>query len=229
MEQVHVIREFSSSELWFLVLAVRWTMLLTLISFVFGGLAGLAVAMLRIAQSRLSQSIAIAYITIFQGTPLLLQLYLFYFGSNLLGLMPDPWVSAALGLTFYASAFLAEVWRGCLQAISKGQWDGARALGLSYPDQLRFVIMPQAFKIAIPPTIGFMVQLLKATSLVSIIGFTELTRAAQMVNNATFRPLTVYAIVAVLYFALCWPLSLLGQGMERRLNLKPVSAIKLPA
>jgi polar amino acid transport system permease protein len=229
MEQVHVIREFSSSELWFLILAVRWTLLLTLISFAFGGLVGFAVAILRIARSRLLQSIAIAYITIFQGTPLLLQLYLFYFGSNLIGLMPDPWVSAALGLTFYASAFLGEAWRGCLQAIPRGQWDGARALGLSYPDQLRFVIIPQAFKIAIPPTVGFMVQLLKGTSLVSIIGFTELTRAAQMVNNATFRPLTVYAIVAVLYFALCWPLSLLGQHMERRLNVKRLPAIKLLA
>jgi polar amino acid transport system permease protein len=229
MEQVHVIREFSSSELWFLILAVRWTLLLTLISFAFGGLVGFAVAILRIARSRLLQSIAIAYITIFQGTPLLLQLYLFYFGSNLIGLMPDPWVSAALGLTFYASAFLGEAWRGCLQAIPRGQWDGARALGLSYPDQLRFVIIPQAFKIAIPPTVGFMVQLLKGTSLVSIIGFTELTRAAQMVNNATFRPLTVYAIVAVLYFALCWPLSLLGQHMERRLSVKRLPAIKLLA
>jgi polar amino acid transport system permease protein len=227
MEQVHMIREFSSAELWFLVLAVRWTLLLTLISFIFGGLVGFAIAVLRISKSRLWRSIAIAYITIFQGTPLLLQLYLVYFGSNLIGLRPDPWLSAALGLTFYASAFLGEAWRGCLQAIPVGQWDGARALGLSYADQLRMVIIPQAFKIAIPPTVGFMVQLLKGTSLVSIIGFTELTRAAQMVNNATFRPLTVYAIVALLYFALCWPLSLLGQHMERRLNLKRLPAIKL--
>src|SRR5207249_4220298 len=137
--------------------------------------------------------------------------------------------SAALGLTFYASAFLAEVWRGCLQAIPAGQWDAARALGLAYPHQLRLVIMPQAFKIAIPPTVGIMVQLLKGTSLASIIGFTELTRAAQMVNNATFRPLTVYATVATLYFALCWPLSLLGQHMEQRLNLKRLPTIKLQA
>jgi polar amino acid transport system permease protein len=229
MEQIHMIREFSTAELWFLVLAMRWTLLLTLISFTFGGLVGLVVAILRIAKSRVLQSVAIAYITIFQGTPLLLQLYLVYFGANLIGLMPDPWVSAALGLTFYASAFLGEAWRGCLQAIPKGQWDGARALGLSYPNQLRLVIMPQALKIAIPPTVGFMVQLLKGTSLASIIGFTELTRAAQMVNNATFRPLTVYAIVAVLYFALCWPLSLLGQHMERRLSLEHLPKIKLQA
>jgi polar amino acid transport system permease protein len=224
-----MIREFSSAELWFLVLAVRWTVLLTLISFLFGGLVGFAVAIVRIARSRLWRSMAITYIRIFQGTPLLLQLYLVYFGANLVGLRPDPWLSAALGLTFYASAFLAEVWRGCLEAIPIGQWDAARALGLSYPRQLRLVIMPQAFRIAIPPTVGIMVQLLKGTSLASIIGFTELTRAAQMVNNATFRPLTVYAIVAVLYFALCWPLSLLGQHMEQRLNPKRLAAVKLQA
>jgi polar amino acid transport system permease protein len=229
MEQVRVIREFTTAELWFLVLAMRWTVLLTLISFTLGGLVGLAVAILRIAKSRLWQSVAIAYIKIFQGTPLLLQLYLVYFGSNLIGLRPDPWLSAALGLTFYASAFLAEAWRGCLQAIPRGQWEAARALGLSYPDQLRMVIMPQAFKIAIPPTVGFMVQLLKGTSLASIIGFTELTRAAQMVNNATFRPLTVYAIVAMLYFALCWPLSLLGQHMEQRLSRERLPTVRLLA
>jgi len=222
-----VIREFTIAEFWFLVQAVRWTVLLTLIAFVFGGLVGLVVAVLRIAKSRPLQAVAIVYIKVFQGTPLLLQLYLVYFGSNLLGFRPDAWVSAALGLTFYASAFLAEVWRGCLQAIPRGQWEGARAIALGYFQQLRLVIMPQALKIAIPPTIGFMVQLLKGTSLAAIIGFTELTRAAQIVNNATFRPLTVYVIVALLYFALCWPLSLLSQRMEQRLSREHLPTVKI--
>ena len=224
-----MIREFSASELWFLLQAMRWTVLLTLMAFLFGGAAGLVVAVLRITKSRALQAVAIAYIKVFQGTPLLLQLYLVYFGSNLLGFRPDAWLSAALGLTFYASAFLGEIWRGCLQAIPRGQWEGARALALSYFHQLRLVIMPQALKIAIPPTVGFMVQLLKGTSLASLIGFTELTRAAQIVNNATFRPFTVYAIVAVLYFALCWPLSLLSQRMERRLNREHLPTVKIQA
>lgn len=220
-----MIREFSADELWFLVLAVRWTALLTLVAFVLGGAMGLVVAVLRIAKSRALQAVAIAYIKVFQGTPLLMQLYLFYFGSNLLGFRPDAWVSAALGLTFYASAFLGEIWRGCLQAIPRGQWEGARSIALGYFLQLRLVIMPQALRIALPPTVGFMVQLLKGTSLASIIGFTELTRAAQIVNNATFRPFTVYAIVAILYFALCWPLSLLSQRMERRLGREHLPAV----
>ena len=214
-----MIREFTADELVFLVLAVRWTLLLTAIAFVFGGAAGLVVAVLRIARARWLRGAAIGYIKLFQGTPLLLQLYLVYFGSNFLGFRPQAWLSAALGLTFYASAFLAEIWRGCLQAIPSGQWEASRALALGRFHQLRLVIIPQALRIALPPTAGFMVQLLKGTSLASIIGFMELTRAAQIVNNATFRPFIVYALVAGLYFALCWPLSLLSQTLERRLDV----------
>jgi polar amino acid transport system permease protein len=213
-----VIREFSASEVWFLLMAVRWTALLALMAFIGGGLAGLVIAVLRISKSKLTRMLAAGYIKVFQGTPLLMQLYIVYFGTSLVGLEANAWISAALGLTFYSGAFLAEIWRGCIQAIPRGQWDGARALALGRILELRLVILPQALRIAIPPTVGFLVQILKGTSLASIIGFTELTRAAQMVNNATFRPFIVYALVAGLYFALCWPLSLLSQNLERRLD-----------
>ena len=143
-----------------------------------------------------------AYIKVFQGTPLLMQLYLSYFGANMLGMRVEPWSAAALAFTLYASAFLGEIWRGCIQAIPRGQWEGARSLALAYRHQLRFIILPQALRIATPPTVGFLVQLLKGTSLASIIGFVELTRAAQVVNNSTFRPFTVYALVAAIYFSL---------------------------
>ncbi len=224
-----MIREFSSSEVWFLVQAVRWTVLLALLAFLGGGLVGLAVAILRISKARLPRAIAIVYIKVFQGTPLLMQLYLVYFGINLFGIETNAWVAAALGLTFYSSAFLGEIWRGCIQAIPRTQWDGARALALGYLPGLRLVILPQALRIAIPPTVGFMVQILKGTSLASIIGFTELTRAAQMVNNATFRPFIVYALVALLYFLLCWPLSLVSQRLERRLDPGRLTPAKLAA
>ncbi len=158
-----------------------------------------------------------------------MQLYLVYFGSNLLGIGTDAWTAAALAFVLYASAFLGEIWRGCIEAIPRGQWEGARALALGFLQQLRLVILPQALRIALPPTVGFLVQLLKGTSLASIIGFTELTRAAQIVNNATFRPFTVYAIVAVLYFAMCWPLSLLSQRMEKQLNRDRLPAVKVQA
>jgi len=135
-----------------------------------------------------------------------------------LGISAAASFGAALGLALYASAFLGEIWRGCIQAVPREQWEAARALALGYRSQLRFVILPQAARIALPPTTGFLVQLLKGTSLASIIGFTELTRAAAIVNNATFRPLLVYATVAGLYFALCWPLSMLSNYLERRLE-----------
>lgn len=213
-----MIREFTLSEVWFLLQALQWTAALALLAFLGGSAVGLLIAVMRIASRPLTRGVAIAYIKLFQGTPLLMQLYLVYFGANLLGLQANAWLAAALGLTLYTSAFLGEMWRGCIQAIPRGQWDGARALALGPLASLRLVILPQALRIAIPPTVGFLVQVIKGTSLASIIGFTELTRAAQMVNNATFRPFLVYALVAGLYFLLCWPLSLLSQRLERRLD-----------
>jgi polar amino acid transport system permease protein len=222
-----MIREFSISEVWFLVLALRWTVLLTLVSFIGGSLGGLLIAVLRVSRSPVLRGAAAAYINVLQGTPLLMQLYLVYFGASLLGLATNAWVAAALAFTLYASAFLGEIWRGCIQAIPRVQWEGAQALALGHFLQLRLVILPQALRIAIPPTVGFLVQLLKGTSLASIIGFTELTRAAQMVNNATFRPFITYALVAVLYFVLCWPLSVSSRRLERRLDREGVAAARL--
>ena len=213
-----MIRDFTIHEFWYLLEATRWTIALAAVAFVGGSVVGVAVALSRIAAARPLQAAAIAYIKLFQGTPLLMQLYLIYFGVGMLGMQVEPWTAAALAFTLYASAFLGEIWRGCIQAIPRGQWEGARALALNYRQQLRFVIGPQALRIAIPPTVGFLVQLLKGTSLASIIGFVELTRAAQVVNNSTFRPFTVYALVAAIYFALCWPLSRLADRLELRLG-----------
>jgi polar amino acid transport system permease protein len=213
-----MLREFTAHELWFLVLAARWTVVLSAIAFVGGGAGGFIVAILRVSRWGPLAPLAAAFIKIGQGTPLLMQLYLVYFGASLLQVTSDAWTAAALGLTLYASAFLGEIWRGCIHSVPREQWEAARALALGYPTQLRWVVLPQAARIALPPTVGFLVQLLKGTSLASIIGFTELTRAAQIVNNATFRPLLVYASVAAIYFMLCWPLSLLSDYLERRLE-----------
>jgi polar amino acid transport system permease protein len=227
LEEAGVIREFTVTEVWFLVAATRWTVLLTLVAFAGGGVVGLAIALLRVSKSRVLRGAAIGYIKLFQGTPLLMQLYLVYFGSSMFGFGSDPWVAVAFAFTLYASAFLGEIWRGCIQAIPRGQWEGARSLALSYAQQLRHVILPQALRIATPPTVGFLVSLLKGTSLASIIGFAELTRTAQMVNNATFRPFTVYALVALIYFTLCWPLSRIAVRMERRLGRQHLPAVKV--
>lgn len=201
-----------------LLLAARWTVLLSLIAFVGGGLVGLALLVARIARLPGAERGVGLYVQLFQGTPLLMQLFLAYFGLSLLGLDVSAWFAAGLALTLYTSAFLAEIWRGCVDAVPKGQWEASASLALSLREQLRYVIGPQALRIALPPTVGFLVQVIKGTALASVIGFVELTKAGTMITNATFRPFTVYACVALLYFALCWPVSAWSRRLERTLH-----------
>jgi polar amino acid transport system permease protein len=211
-------RSFSVIDVWSILLAVRWTLALSFIALVGGSAGGLIVALARAAESRRLQACARGFILVFQGTPLLMQLFLIFFGFPVFGLDVNPWLAAGAALIFNTSAFLGDIWRGCIQAVPKGQSEAAYALNLSPFDRLRYVVLPQAFKIAIPPTVGFMVQIIKGTSLTAIIGFTELTRTAQVINNATFAPLPVFSLVALLYFCLCWPLSKWSKRLERRLS-----------
>ena len=201
-----------------LLLAARWTVLLSLIAFVGGGLVGLALLVARIAKLRGAEALVGVYVQLFQGTPLLMQLFLAYFGLALFGINVSPWVAAALALTLYTSAFLTEIWRGCVAAVDKGQWEASTALALSLSEQLRHVIGPQALRVAVPPTVGFLVQVIKGTALASVIGFVELTKAGTMITNATFRPFTVYACLALMYFALCFPISAWSKTLENKLH-----------
>jgi polar amino acid transport system permease protein len=209
-------RTFGWPEFFFILEAARWTIALSLIAFVGGAIGGLAVALARTSESRALQAIASVFVQIFQGTPLLLQLFLIFFGAPVIGFDINPWIAAGVALMLNTSAFLGEIWRGCIQAVPVGQWEAAEALGLHYVARMRDVVLPQAFKIALAPTVGYMVQVIKGTSLAAIIGFAEVTRAGQIINNATFQPLLVFGVVAAIYFALCWPLSLLAARMERR-------------
>jgi polar amino acid transport system permease protein len=200
----------------FLLGAMRWTVLLSLIAFVGGGVLGMGLLFLRFAQWR-GAGIAVAwYVQIFQGTPLLMQLFLVYFGLALLGMDTSPLVSAAICLTLYASAYLTEIWRGCVNAVHRGQWEASASLALDFTQQMRHVILPQAARVAIAPTVGFMVQIIKGTALASVIGFVELTKAGQMISNATYQPFLAYTFVGLLYFALCYPLSRWSQKLESR-------------
>jgi polar amino acid transport system permease protein len=201
-----------------LLLAARWTVALSAIAFVGGGIVGLTLLVLRVARLPGAQRAVALYVQLFQGTPLLIQLFVAFFGLSLFGVEVSPWVAAGAALTLYASAYLTEIWRGCIEAIPRGQWEASASLALSLSEQLRHVIGPQALRIAIAPTVGFAVQLIKGTALASVIGFIELTKAGTMITNATFRPFTVYACVALLYFALCFPISLWSQRLERSLN-----------
>jgi polar amino acid transport system permease protein len=203
-----------------LLLAARWTFLLSLVAFGTGSAAGLVILFLRIDSRQWLRRPAEVYIAAFQGTPLLMQLFLVFFGLPLIGFRIDAWSAAVVGLTLCASAFLAEIWRGGVEAVPRGQWEGAASLGLHYIAQLRLVVLPQAFRISLAPTVGFMVQLVKSTALTSIIGFDELLRTSNAINNATFEPFTVYGLCALIYFALCYPLTRYSRALARSNSAK---------
>ena len=201
-----------------LLTGLQWTLALSLVAFIGGGLIGLLIMTMRIADKTAPRVFARGYIELFQGTPLLMQLFLVFFGVALLGVDISPWVAAALALTLFTSAYLAEIWRSCVESIGKGQWEASASLALSPFEQLRHVILPQALRIAVAPTVGFSVQVVKGTAVTSIIGFTELTKTGGMLANATFQPFMVYGFVALGYFLLCYPLSLSARYLERRLH-----------
>ena len=202
-----------------LLLAARWTVALSLIAFIGGGLVGLGLLVLRMSKVPGASPFVNGYVQLFQGTPLLMQLFLSYFGIALFGINTSAWVAASVALTLYTSAFLTEIWRGCVNAIPKGQWEASESLALNFVEQMRYIVLPQAVKIAIPPTVGFLVQVIKGTALASVIGFVELTKAGTMITNATFKPFLVYSCLALMYFALCFPISLYARRLEMRMNL----------
>lgn len=201
-----------------LLLALRWTIGLSAIAFIGGGVVGGILLILRLSSSRVANLFVRTYVQLFQGTPLLLQLFLVYFGLPMIGIDTSPLLTACLCLTLYASAYLTEIWRGSVESIPRQQWEAAQSLALNFREQLRHIILPQALRIAIAPTVGFLVQAIKNTALASVIGFVELTRSGQIISNATFSPFLVYGSVALFYFFLCFPLSMWSRHLEQRLS-----------
>lgn len=201
-----------------LLFAAGWTVALSAVAFAGGALLGLVFTVLRVAPSPALNRAAVCYISFVQSIPLLMLLFLVFFGLPLLGVNVSPWTAAAVSLIVFTSAFLAEIWRGAVQAVSPGQWDAGRAMGLRFMQIMRLVVVPQAARMSLPPTVGFSVQVVKGTALTSIIGFVELTKAGVALNNATFRPFFVFFIVCLIYFALCFPLSATARHFEKRLR-----------
>ena len=204
-------------EFTYLLQGLLWTLLLAAIGFTGGIVFGIVVALMRVSASPWLRIPAIGWIGLFQGTPLLMQLFVAYFGLPLLGFDFPAWAAVSVALTAHASAFLGEIWRGAIQAVPRGQSEAADALGLPARSRMVDVIMPQAFKLSLPATVGFLVQLLKGTSLAAIVGFIELTRAGTIVSNQIYKPLLVFGVVGAMYFALCWPLSLWGRRLEQKM------------
>ena len=211
--------EFNANHLIYLLHGAAWTLGLSAVGFVGGSLLGFVVALGRIAPSRWLRGSVMVYVQLVQGTPLLILMFLAYFGLSIAGLDVSPLVAAGLAMTVYASAYLGEIWRGSLQSVPRTQWEAAECLSFSASQRLFLIIVPQALRIATPPTVGFLVQIVKNTSLASVVGFIELARAGQVINNALFEPFLVFSIMAVLYFALCYPLSLWAHALETRLQV----------
>ena len=214
--------EFTVSQILInLLVAAKWTIILSAIAFVVGGIVGFLVTLMRISSIKWVKFLSLVYIEFFEGTPLLLQLFLAFFGiSVVFGINLSPLAAATLALTAFTSSFLADIWRGSIEAISRGQWEASSALGFGYFKQLRLVVLPQAMKLSIAPTVGFLVQVIKGTSLASVIGFAEISRVATQINNVTLKSLLVFSLAGLLYFALCYPLSAWSQRLEKKLSYR---------
>ncbi|GGF50347.1 ABC transporter permease [Aliidongia dinghuensis] len=212
-------RSLTAADLLSLLTALRWTLALLAIALACGGPLALGLALMRTSGARLPRFLATALLQLVQGVPLLGLLMFFYFGVPVfLGIEVPALVAVGIAYTIYTAAFLGEIWRGGIEAVKHAQWEAAACLGLTRWQQFRHVIAPQALRLALPPMVGFLVQLIKGTSLASIVGFVELARAGQLVSAATFQPLAVYCAVAALYFALCLPLTLWSRSLETRLG-----------
>lgn len=178
---------------------------------------GLFIALCRVSQFAAVRSIAWSYIQIVQGIPLLVIMFAGYFGLPALGVQVSPLMAATLSMTIWVGAYFGEFWRGAIQAVPKAQWEAAECLALSSSQRMFKVIIPQAIRNATPGTVGFMVQIVKNTSLASAVSFVDLTRAGQLINNSTFQPFITFTVVAIIYFLLCYPLSVLSHRLEKRM------------
>jgi polar amino acid transport system permease protein len=197
------------------------TVIYTIGTIALGLLIGLATGLLRLSRSKFVTLPLIAYVEIFRCTPLLVQIIWFYYAFPvLIGVDIPAAVAATLVLSLYTGAFYAEIVRGGVNSIERGQWDAALALGLRRLQLLRLVILPQAVRRMIPPFMNQSIIQLKNTSLVSTIAVADLLYQGQMITAATYRPLEVYTMVALLYFAVLFPLTLAAQWVERRLARK---------
>jgi polar amino acid transport system permease protein len=210
---------FTLNHVLYLLQGAAWTVVLTALAFLLGGVAGFGVMVLRTSRSRIVRRASLLWVQAIQGTPLLILLFVVYFGLGVVGIELPPLLAAAVSLMVYSSAFLGEIWRGCVEAVPRTQTEAAECLALSRWQVLFDVVLPQAARIAVPPTVGFFVQVLKNTSLASVVGFVELTRASQVINNSLFQPFLVFGLAGCLYFALCYPLSRWSRRLERKLNV----------
>lgn len=195
---------------------IMFTVPLAIISFVLGILIAFVVAIIRISRFKTLSRIAAFYVWIIRGTPLLVQLFIIFYGLPSIGITINAFISAVIGFTLSVGAYSSETIRAAILSVSKGQWEAAHALGLSRNQALIYVIVPQAFKVAIPPLANAFISLVKDTSLAAAITVTELFRVAQQITARTYEPLWLYIEVAFIYLIFCSVLSIAQSKLERR-------------
>jgi polar amino acid transport system permease protein len=198
--------------------ALLLTIALSAAGLIGGGLIGSLIALIRVLGGRVADRLLVVPVDFIRGTPLLVQLMVWYLVPSVFHWDISPFVAAAIGLSVNAGAFISEILRGGINAVPRGQREAALALGLSSPYIVFGIQFPQALPAVVPALIGLYIGLIKDTSLAYIVGLHELTRQAKLIADFTFRPLEIYVVIAVLYFALCFPLSRLVPRIERRLR-----------
>jgi cystine transport system permease protein len=197
---------------------LRGTIPLTLISFVLGLVLALAVALMRLSPVRLISAPARFYVSVIRGTPLLLQLFIIYYGLPSMGATIDPFPSACIAFTLNVGGYASEVVRAAILSVPRGQSEAALTVGMNYPTTLRRIVLPQATRVAVPPLSNTLISLVKDTSLASTIQVTELLRRAQELAAPTYEFFTLYTVAAGYYWVVCLVLSFSQTRLETRLD-----------
>lgn len=195
-----------------------WTLVLAVASIVFGALIGTLVAVIRLAQVPILARLAALYVSCFRGTPLLVQLFVIYFGLPSIGIQFEPITAGILGLSLNVGAYLSETVRGAINGVELGQWNAAKSLGLTRTQTLRYIVGPQALRLAVPSLSNSLISLIKDTSLVSVIAVGELMLATKEVIATTFQPFPLYLAAAAMYWAMSASFETLQKKLETRLN-----------
>lgn len=198
--------------------AVLMTLFLGLVSFALGSALGLLVALSRISRYAALRALAFAYVSVFRGTPLLVQILLIYFGLPRFGIVLDPVPAALLALTLFSAAYLSENFRSGINAVDRGQWEAAMSLGMGYWKAMSRVILPQGLRIAIPSVGSRMIALIKDTSLASTITVVELTRVADQIGASTFRYMEMFLMVGLIYWLINQILTIIQTLLESRIS-----------
>lgn len=198
--------------------AIFYTIPLTLITFVIGLILAILTALARISHLKILQMIARIYVSIIRGTPLLVQLFIIFYGLPTVGITLDSYVAAIIGFSLSVGAYGSEIIRAAIISIPKGQWEAGYSIGMSYSQVLRRIILPQATRVSIPPLSNSFISLVKDTSLASLVLLTELFRKAQEIAATNYEFLLVYCEAALIYWVICFFLSILQQSLETRLD-----------